>query len=250
LGLAATPAGRAPVVAVVGGGGKTSLVYRLGREAAALGLRAVIAGTTRFTHAPHGQPMPPLLTAEQAAIPARIVAAWAHDGARQLVAAGTAPQPPGRLDPLLPATADAVAGLLGLGVLLLEADGSKLHPFKAPADHEPVIPASATHVIAVVGLDALDAPLDGRRVHRPERVRAIVDRPTCDAALIAAVLASPRGGRKAVGARPFAVVVNKADGDREGALRLARAVRAAGVPRVLVTELMDERDPLRATIEA
>ncbi len=38
-----------PVVAVAGGGGKSSLMYRLGVEAEARGRRAVLGGTTRFT---------------------------------------------------------------------------------------------------------------------------------------------------------------------------------------------------------
>ncbi|MBM3141253.1 MAG: hypothetical protein FJZ92_13875, partial [Chloroflexi bacterium] len=44
-----------PIVAIVGGGGKTALLYRLGREAQARGVAAVLAGTTRFTPAPPGR---------------------------------------------------------------------------------------------------------------------------------------------------------------------------------------------------
>jgi ethanolamine utilization protein EutP (predicted NTPase) len=91
----------------------------------------------------------------------------------------------------------------------------------------------------VVGLDALDAPLDAEHVHRPERVRAIAGAAAshCDAELIARVLASPHGGRKDVGDRRFAVIVNKADLAPARALALAEAIRAAGVPHVIVTSL-------------
>lgn len=224
-----------PVVAIVGGGGKTTLLYRLGREAAAAGRRVVLAGTTRFTPAPAAL-MPPLVTADDLALPTELRAAL-RDSA--VVVASTGPEPQGRFGALAPETADAIALLPGLGLLALEADGSKMRPFKAPAEHEPVIPASATHVVAVVGVDALDAPLDDEHVHRPERVRAIVgDAAThCDAALIARVLASPLGGRKGVGDRLFSVIVNKADLAPERALALAEAIRAAGVPRVIVMSL-------------
>jgi molybdenum cofactor cytidylyltransferase len=237
-----------PVVAIVGGGGKTALLYRLGREAAAAGRRAVLGGTTRFTRAPAAE-MPPLVEAEEGALPAAIVAALR---AHAVVVASAGDLPQGRLGPMEPATAGAIAALPGLGLLALEADGSKILPFKAPADHEPVVPPAATHVVAVVGVDALDAPLDAEHVHRPERVRAIVgDAPsTCDAALIARVLADPRGGRKHVGARRFAVLVNKADLAPGRALALAEALRAAGVERVVVASLRDAVSPVRAALVA
>jgi probable selenium-dependent hydroxylase accessory protein YqeC len=234
-----------PVVAIVGGGGKTALLYRLGREAAASGRRAVLAGTARFTRAPHGA-MPPLVSAEDAVLPQRLRAALAE---HLVVAASSGDEPQGRLGAVSPGTAGAIAALPGLGLLALEADGSKLRPFKAPGEHEPVIPPAATHVVAVVGLDALGAPLDDEHVHRPERVRAIVgDVERCDADAIARVLASPLGGRKDVGSRRFAVLVNKADLGEPRALELAEAVLAAGVARVVVASLHDEARPVRATL--
>lgn len=226
-----------PVVAIVGGGGKTTLLYRLGRDAAERGRRAVLAGTTRFTPAPAAL-MPPLVTADEPVLAAALAAVLAQS---MVVVASTGPGPQGRLGAMSSATADAVAALPGLGLLALEADGSKMRPFKAPADHEPVIPEAATHVVAVVGLDALDAPLDAEHVHRPERVRAIAGAAAshCDAELIARVLASRRGGRKDVGDRRFAVLVNKAELAPARALALAEAIRAAGVPHVIVTSLAD-----------
>ncbi len=234
-----------PVVTIVGGGGKTTLLYRLGAEAAAAGRRAVLAGTTRFTPAPPAR-MPHTVVADDDALAAALGAALA---AHPLVVASAGDRAKGRLGPISPATVARIAALPGLGLLALEGDGSKMLPFKAPADHEPVIPPAATHVVTVVGLDALDAPLDADHVHRPERVRAIAggDAARCDAALIARVLADPRGGRKDVGARRFAVVVNKADLDPPGAARLAAALRAAGVERVVVASLRAAR-PVRAVL--
>lgn len=244
-----------PVVAVVGGGGKTSLVYRLAREAAESGRRAVVGGTARFTRPEKPEPMPRLITAPQEEIPERILEAWdAGETPGPVVAAGDEQQPAGRLAPLLPETASRVAALPGLGLLVLEADGSKLRPFKAPGPEEPVIPACATHVVAVVGLDALDAPLDDEHVHRPERVRAILERAgvvteQCTAAVIATVLASAEGGRKGAGGRPFSVVVNKAELDPTRAERLAHDIVEAGASRVVLASLRDAEQPVRATIE-
>jgi probable selenium-dependent hydroxylase accessory protein YqeC len=52
--------------------------------------------------------------------------------------------------------------------LLIEADGSRLRPLKAPAEHEPAIPDFADTVVVVCGLKALGKPLTAEWVHRPE----------------------------------------------------------------------------------
>jgi probable selenium-dependent hydroxylase accessory protein YqeC len=84
--------------------------------------------------------------------------------------------------------------------VLVEADGSRGLPFKAPADHEPVIPSSATLVVVVVGIDALGRPI-GETAHRAERVLALTGRSVDDPVTpedIVAVVAHPDGGRKNV----------------------------------------------------
>jgi molybdenum cofactor cytidylyltransferase len=57
--------------------------------------------------------------------------------------------------------------------LLVEADGSRRLPLKAPAEHEPAIPAFANLAVVVVGLSGLGKPLDQASVHRPERFAAL-----------------------------------------------------------------------------
>lgn len=51
---------------------------------------------------------------------------------------------------------------------LMEADGSRTRPIKAPADHEPAIPNFVRQVAVVVGLSGLGKPLESEWVHRPE----------------------------------------------------------------------------------
>ena len=52
--------------------------------------------------------------------------------------------------------------------LLIEADGSRGKPIKAPAAHEPAIPPSVEQVAVVLGLSAIGKPLSTAWVHRPE----------------------------------------------------------------------------------
>jgi probable selenium-dependent hydroxylase accessory protein YqeC len=54
-------------------------------------------------------------------------------------------------------------------LILVEGDGSKQKPIKAPAEHEPVIPSKTTKLLGVIGLDALDCTIDDDHVHRPEQ---------------------------------------------------------------------------------
>jgi molybdenum cofactor cytidylyltransferase len=52
--------------------------------------------------------------------------------------------------------------------LLIEADGSKTRPLKAPANHEPMIPEFTNTVITVAGLTGLGRPCSSDWVHHPE----------------------------------------------------------------------------------
>jgi molybdenum cofactor cytidylyltransferase len=111
-------------------------------------------------------------------------------------------------------------------VVIVEADGSRRLPFKAPAAHEPVIPTSATIVVPIVGLDVLGQSLDAEHVHRPEIVAELTGAALGDPvtpAMIAAVLAHPQGGAK--GMPPNARLIpflNKAED--EATLAAAREI--------------------------
>ncbi len=236
-----------PVVAVVGGGGKSSLIYRLGAEAAALGRRAVLTGTTRFTRVETG-PQPRIVIAAECSLPSAVASALATE---QVVVVSSGFQPKGRLAGLTSWGVDALASMPGVDLVAIHADGSRQRSFKAPGEHEPLIPDAATHVVAVVGLDALGAPIDEAHVHRHETLQSLVGAAThCDASVIARTMVDARGGRKHVSARAFIVVVNKSAADPAAAAALARAIREAGATRVVMTELHDATDPVLGVLTA
>jgi probable selenium-dependent hydroxylase accessory protein YqeC len=58
--------------------------------------------------------------------------------------------------------------------VIVEADGARRHPAKAPAPYEPVLPLGVTTVIAVIGADAIDRVIEDQ-CHRPLRVAAVVN---------------------------------------------------------------------------
>jgi molybdenum cofactor cytidylyltransferase len=221
------------LVAIVGGGGKTSALYRLGAELAARGVPVLLSGTARFTPPERGE-APNLAIVEDADALRRAV-----DDGRSPLTVATGWGSKGRLLPLEPAWLDRLHHERPDLVIVVEADGSAMRPFKAPGEHEPVIPADATLVVACVGLDAVGRPLDETHVHRPERVATLTSASLGDTvteAMVCAVLVHPDGGRKGVpaGAR-WAAVLNKADtAAREaGGRRIVERLRAMDETAIL-----------------
>ncbi len=187
------------LVAIVGGGGKSSLMFAL---AAALPGRVVLTTTTRIFAVQMKKATAVIQFNEEnaAAFDDKVSDALAEHGRCLVVgqvigekAHGVPPELPGQL--LARSDVDYV---------LVEADGSRMRPIKAPAEHEPVIPPQATHVIPVVGIDALDEPL-ADVAHRPERVANLLA--THHSSLtthylsvkdVATLLAHPQGGAKGI----------------------------------------------------
>lgn len=99
--------------------------------------------------------------------------------------------------------------------LLIEADGSKGRPLKAPAGHEPPIPEFVDTVIYVVGLLGLGQLLDAGHVHRPDRYAGLAGLSSGDTITreaIVKVLCDPNGGLKNIPAAARRIaLLNQAD---------------------------------------
>lgn len=94
--------------------------------------------------------------------------------------------------------------------LLIEADGARLRPLKAPADHEPAVPDFVDAAIVVAGLSALGKPLTEEWVHRPERFAELSGLMTGDeitTKALAAVLLHKKGGLKNIPTNPRRIVL-------------------------------------------
>lgn len=99
--------------------------------------------------------------------------------------------------------------------LLIEADGARQLPLKAPAVHEPVIPRFVTFTVVLAGLSVLGKPLGDEWVHRPERFAKIAGMhigQSIEPEDLAKVLTDPDGGLKGIppNARRIALL-NQAD---------------------------------------
>jgi molybdenum cofactor cytidylyltransferase len=235
------------IVAVVGGGGKSTAMFRLAREMVEKGGRAITTTTTR------------IFAAQIALSPAHVLAA---DATRESVLAALAAHRQVLvIGATNPSTGKADGVSLDLfrrlriwcpGVCILnEADGSRMHPFKAPAEHEPVIPGETTLVVPVVGADVFGKTLDADHVHRPELVSALSGAPLgtpITPEIVARVLAHPQGGRKGVPVSARVVVlINKVEtlADRTPARETTeRLLREPAIHSVVLTTLRGEKPVL------
>jgi molybdenum cofactor cytidylyltransferase len=99
--------------------------------------------------------------------------------------------------------------------LLIEADGSRQKPLKAPAEHEPAIPEFVELVVAIAGLNGLGKQLNEENVHRPEVFGKLANRQK-DTAItsedVVKVLCHPKGGLKNIPSQARrAALLNQAD---------------------------------------
>lgn len=216
------------VTALVGGGGKTTLMLRLARELSCSGARVIVTTTT------HIFPPDGIATSNpQSVTHAR--KALDHDN---LVCFGK-PGEDGKL--CKPDLATSELEQLA-DYVLIEADGAKLLPLKAPAEHEPVIPQESRLVIAAAGLDGAEKAIRDT-VFRPKLYAALCNKTEQDVVTprdIALVLAHESGQRKNVpqGAR-FAVLLNKADDllRVETAREIAAELSQYPIERVIISAL-------------
>jgi probable selenium-dependent hydroxylase accessory protein YqeC len=214
------------VAAFVGGGGKSTLVLGLGRELANADRPVVMATTTK-------------MGVDQIPVWARVCQDVA--GVAMALRAGSPAYLLRRAEEskvigVDPALVDEIAAG-GKATVLVEADGSRRRPFKAPGEHEPVIPSTTTLVAVVVGIDAIGRPI-AEACHRPERVAALTGRSVADPVRpqdVATVAAHPAGGRKNVpeGAR-LVVALTKVEPRHA---RLVAAVRGELAHKIDVLQI-------------
>jgi probable selenium-dependent hydroxylase accessory protein YqeC len=213
--------GNHELVSLVGGGGKTTALFELGRR-----LRGTrVLTTTTKMHRARTDGHPILFAPTDAELTDALgangsVLVWRSDAGDKVV--GVDPEACDRWFDL----ADHV---------VVEADGSRQRPLTAPNPFEPVVPSRTTVLVACVGSAALGRVI-ADQCHRPLRIAAIAgcspyDRLTPER--LARLLSSGRGLQKdQPAAARFAVVISNVTQTDE--LFVAELVeRLAGHTRVI-----------------
>lgn len=186
-------------IALVGGGGKTTLLHAIGSQ---LPGRVVLTTTTKMGAGQHRSRA--LLVS-----PTDVEIAAITPGAAPLVVARIEGHKAVGVSP-----ADCDRWFALVDHVVIEADGSRHRPFKAPRPFEPVVPSTCTVLVSLIGADALGRVI-ADQCHRPLRVAALAG---CSPyvrlspAAAARVLLHQRGARAA--APPparLAVVITKVD---------------------------------------
>jgi molybdenum cofactor cytidylyltransferase len=146
------------VVSLLGGGGKTTLLFSLARELARD--RAVLVTTTTKIFLPRGERV---LLAGSCREATRKISPYA--GKKGYVVLGQGVRE-GKLLGVPPAWIEALQEYFPY--ILVEADGSLGRPLKAHAPHEPVLPPTSSLVVILAGASVLGRPFSEEYVHRPQ----------------------------------------------------------------------------------
>ncbi|HSH36328.1 selenium cofactor biosynthesis protein YqeC [Schnuerera sp.] len=155
--------GKGEVLSLVGGGGKTTTIFELGKELKALKKKVLITTTTAI-YEPGEEDYDYYFLGD-------IKYFSPKEGSITIFGDKVEK---GKLLGITPEKVEKIIEMELFNFLLIEADGAKKKPIKAHASYEPVIPKNTTKTIGIIGLDSLDKKIEDI-VHRPEIFMKITD---------------------------------------------------------------------------
>lgn len=192
------------IISFVGGGGKTTSMYTLANELSNLGKKVLVTTTTHM-HMPKDYInfKGDLNEIKERFKDSNLITVGIKDKNEKISSVGNE-------------IAEILIELCDF--LLIEADGSKMLPLKAPASHEPVILKNTTMIVGVAGIDSI-----GRTIkeicHRPEEVCNVLSKKPYDIIKekdIAILLSSKEGQKKYLDKcdnAQYRALINKVDDD-------------------------------------
>jgi probable selenium-dependent hydroxylase accessory protein YqeC len=197
-------------VALVGAGGKTSLMYALAREMTAHREKVVTTTTTKILKPESDESQCLILLAddpELTSLQAGLLK-WGH-----VTVAQSLDRSSGKLQG---ASGDDIKRCMDQAFrVLIEADGAARRPIKAPEEWEPVIPDFVELVIPVVGLDSIGKPATEEWVFRLKRflsITGIGPGETITPSVVGRLLSHPEGAQKGIPTKARVVpFLNKLD---------------------------------------
>ncbi len=227
--------GAQEIISLVGGGGKTTLMFSLARELQERGLKVITTTTTKI-YEPSQEQTPSLVIEENLAGVMSLIREKLLYNNHVTLAAQRYPD--GKIGGVSPKLIGEMARELSPDHIIVEADGARKLPLKAPGDHEPVIPPATTLHIPMIGIDALGRPLSEEVAFRPERVAELTGVKLSDPItpqLIATLITHPQGLLKSVPPEARIIpVLNKIETaeDLNGAREVARMILREEEPRI------------------
>jgi probable selenium-dependent hydroxylase accessory protein YqeC len=193
------------IISLVGGGGKTTLLFALAEELNKTGLKVITTTTTKIFE-PSRLQAPCLVIEGNNTRAMELIKEKLSTHAH--VTFATNKFLDGKIGGVHPDVIVQLSQHLPVDHLVIEADGAKKLPIKAPADHEPVVPSSTTLLVPMVGIDAVGKPLVEEEAFRPGRIAELTGAKigeTINPSLIAILMTHPQGLIK--GAPPGARII-------------------------------------------
>ena len=205
------------LLCLVGGGGKTTTLFKLADCLKACGKRVLVTTTTAI-FVPEADRYDTLALGE--------FPKWNGVAEGTVTVAGRGISAEGKLLGMDPDRVDAIHQERKFDCILVEGDGSKRRPIKAPASHEPVIPGRTTHLVGVIGIDAIGKPADAGTAFRLDRfceVTGLHPNEIIDVPAVCRLIVSKSGIFKSAPEQSRKILIlNKADTEKD--LHKARAV--------------------------
>lgn len=200
------------VLSLIGGGGKTSIMFHLARLLVRSGKRVLTTTTTKIYVPTDDLSETLLLNADPDALLSQ-----ASEALRTInhITAAAHNLDNGKLQGFPPEVIGIFRESGLFDWILVEADGAARRPLKASAEHEPVIPPDTSLLIAVAGLEVVGSPLSEELVFRSGLAGPLMNLSAGEIiteSALALLLAHPLGSFK--GAPPAArrfIFLNKAD---------------------------------------
>jgi len=205
-------ANKGELISIVGGGGKTSIMMLLAKELKASGKRVLITTTTAI-YVPGERSIDRLLLGKNS-FKEFIFLSSPTDG----ITAAAKFSDGVKLKGFDPDFVDSISDLGIFDFIIVEADGSRGAPIKAPAENEPVIPRNTDRIIGMIGLDCVGEKVYSKYVHRSEQFCKITG---CSAGddvsprMVSRLIKSDNGLFKGApeGSKKY-VFLNKAEGEK------------------------------------
>ncbi|UJF18340.1 putative selenium-dependent hydroxylase accessory protein YqeC [Vibrio sp. SS-MA-C1-2] len=138
-------------ISLIGGGGKTSLTFWLAQQMAAQGHKVLVSTTTKMFVPTSDQISNLVINSDNEKLLSLLQSDTQIDSHSITYCASKIDYDKDKVLGVDPELINHIKNLDLFTVLIIEADGARRRPIKAPLGHEPCIPSSTDIVIAVTG---------------------------------------------------------------------------------------------------
>lgn len=215
------------VISLVGGGGKTTLLYLLAETYAKNGYHTLLTTTTHIQRPKEDLWVHSEKEVEENWKQGKIAIIGEESGTEKMMS------PEEKLFHYSKNQADAV---------VIEADGAKRMSCKVPNATEPVILLETDIVIGVMGLEVIGKPLNEVcfRLQEAMELLSVPENHRVTEEDAVKILTSHNGTRKGVETRTFYVVLNKCDDENRLQIgkKMLQLLKAQGIDHIVLTKLI------------